>query len=108
MSYQVVAPLVLAQDQSGATHHVYQGGIIQWLSDEQAEHFLAEELVVEIGDEDPVTKDGAKPPKNAGKPVLVDWVVANVVKDDGAEYTEAEAGDLTKPQLWAIVDSIAD
>ena len=50
MTYRVTAPLVLAVDEGGHTHHVYEGGVIEWLSEAQAEHFLAEGLAVKVGD----------------------------------------------------------
>lgn len=49
MSYKVIAPLVLAKDPEGKTHHRYEGEVIQWLSPEQAQHFLGLDLVVEVG-----------------------------------------------------------
>ena len=105
MSYQVVVPLVLAQTQDGQTHHVYQGGVIQWLSDEQAEHFLAEGLVVKV-DDAPADDDDGRPAKSAKNADLVEWLVANVSKDDGSDYTAEELGTLTKAELWAIIDSV--
>lgn len=107
MSYQVIAPCVIARQQGElGNREFYQGGIIPWLSDAQAEHFLSENLVTEIDDGDPAAEDGAKPPKTAAKPVLVDWVVAHALKEDGSEYAEDEASELNKAQLWDIIDSI--
>jgi hypothetical protein len=105
MSYTVTAPLVLAVDPDGHTHHVYQGGVIQWLSDAQREHFLAEKLVEET-DDAAVEPGGEKPGPNATNKVLVAWLVANVAKDDGSDYTEAELKPLNKAQLREIVDSV--
>ena len=45
MGYRVIAPLVVARDQAGMLHHTYEGSYIDWLSDEQAEHFLSLDLV---------------------------------------------------------------
>jgi homoserine kinase len=53
-AYRVDAKLVLAKDKHGRTHHYYSAesgagpSIIEWLSDEQAAHFLAENLVTAI------------------------------------------------------------
>lgn len=58
MSFQVVAPLVLARDQGGHTHHIYRNDVIPWLSDAQREHFLAEGLVVEVDDAADEPADG--------------------------------------------------
>jgi hypothetical protein len=48
-------PLVVAKDQQGKNHHHYQGGFgansgpyIEWLNDEQRQHFLRHKLVIEI------------------------------------------------------------
>lgn len=108
MSYQVVAPLVLARDKEGKTHHVYQGGVIDWLSDDQAEHFIGTGLVVELDAPDAVDEDegDGKPPANATNADLVEWIVANVVKDDGSDYTAEELQGVKKADLRAIVDSV--
>ena len=108
--YQVVAPLVIAKDQEGRPYHVYAGGVIQWLSDEQAAHLLGTGLVVEFGgDETPADSDDGglkKPAANTKKDDLVEWIVANVSKDDGSDYTTVELNGLTKDHLWAIIDSV--
>ena len=95
MGYTVTAPLVLAIDQDGHTHHVYQGGFIEWLSDEQAAHFLREGLVKE-GDDDGGSDDGP-PAKTAPK---ADWVAFAVASG----YDEAEADSMTKADLQALFD----
>jgi hypothetical protein len=91
--YTVTAPLVLAKDEEGHTHHVYQGGIIEWLSDEQAAHFLTEGLVEKTGTSD----DDGKPAKAAPK---ADWVEHAVA--DGYDRDEVEA--MTKADLVALFD----
>lgn len=100
MSYVVTAPLVLAVDQDGQTHHVYKGGVIDWLSDEQAKHFLAEGLVAdsEQGFDNPADDDG-KPAKVATKAVLVDWLM------DHGTYDRDELEDQTKDELWALIEA---
>lgn len=108
-SYKVVAPLVLARDKEDRTHHVYEGGVIDWLSDEQRDHFLDSGLVVEVNaDPDDEDEDGGveKPNRQANKADLVAWLVANVSKDDGSDYTTEELDALTKDQLWALIDSV--
>lgn len=111
MSYQVVAPLVIAKDHEGRPYHVYEGGVIQWLSDEQAAHFLGTGLVVKFGtdgdvDEAPNGEDGDKPAEDATKAELVAWVSANVVKDDGSDYSEAELNRMNKDQLWELINAV--
>lgn len=86
MSYLVTAPLVLAKDQEGHTHHRYQDAVIDWLSDEQASHLLAEGMVEKVDGGD------GPPAKTAPKP---EWVAFAVSK--GAD--EAEANALNKPDL---------
>jgi hypothetical protein len=91
MTYTVTAPLVLAVDRDGHTHHVYQGGEIDWLSKEQKEHFLSEKLVVEGSGDGDSDEDGP-PAKAAPKADWVDYAVAQ-----GADAEEAES--LTKQEL---------
>lgn len=116
MSYQVVAPLVIAKDQAGKLQYVYEGGVIPWLSDEQAEHFLSSGLVVEtdrgVGGSDPAEAagddEGGRPASNANKATLIAWLVANAVKEDGSEYTADELDDLTKADLWDLINAVGD
>ena len=110
MTYRVTAPLVLAVDEGGHTHHVYEGGVIEWLSEAQAEHFLAEGLV-EVVDTAPVADDepgddGDKPPINAKKADLVAWLVDNALKEDGSDYTADDLEPLKVAELRDLVDSV--
>lgn len=89
--FTVTAPLVLAKDEDGHTHHVYQGGVIEWLSDEQEAHFLAEGLVEKAG------SSGGKPAKTAPKADWIEYAVA-----DGYDRDEVEA--MTKADLVALFD----
>lgn len=100
MTYLVVAPLVIARDQAGHSHHVYEGGVIQWLSDEQAKHFLDEGLVRELDDADPDDARvlAGRPSKTATKPVLIDWLA-------GKGFDRDELEDQTKDQLWELIDA---
>ena len=115
MTFVVDAPLVLARDQAGRVHHCYAGAVIPWLSDEQRKHFLDLGLVHEVGevqaDEErsvALQSGGSKPDSEATKPDLIAWVLANVVKDDESEYSEAELKRLTKDDLWALIDGVED
>lgn len=115
MTFVVDAPLVLARDQAGRVHHCYAGAVIPWLSDEQRKHFLDLGLVHEVGevqaDEErsvALESGGSKPDSEATKPDLIAWVLANVVKDDESEYSEAELKRLTKDDLWALIDGVED
>lgn len=108
MSYLVTAPCVIARDQDGKLHHRYEGNVIAWLSDEQAEHFLSTGLVERtdkgVGGSEPAT--GGKPGPDANKPELVEWIYANVAKADGSDYTKTELRALDPEELRAIVDSV--
>lgn len=111
MTYRVTAPLVLAVDEGGHTHHVYEGGVIEWLSEAQAEHFLAEGLAVKVGDAPPVVDDepaadGDKPPANAKKAELVEWLVENALKEDGSDYTADDLSAFKVAELRDLVDSV--
>lgn len=102
----MIAPCVIAKDQEGKNHHRYEGDVIAWLSDEQAEHFIVSELVTEIGT---AADDAGKPDANATNAELIAWIVDNVAKEDGSDYTAEELGSpLKKADLRAIVDSVED
>ena len=98
MSYLVTAPCVVAKDQEGRLHHVYEGGVISWLSDEQAKHFLDSDLVEEtdkgVGGTEPVDEfdDDAPPAKAAPKSDWVDYAVAK-------GYDRAEVEEMTKADI---------
>ena len=100
MSYLVTAPCVVARDQDGRLHHVYEGGVIQWLSPEQAKHFLDSELVEEtskgVGGSEPVDEAEDGPPaKTAPKGDWVDFAVAS-----GYDRDEVEA--MNKADIQAL------
>lgn len=108
MSYQVVAPLVIAKDQDGRLHHVYEGGVISWLSPEQEAHFVDSGLVVKVGgaqpaagpDDDEVSDaDEAldKPKQAAPKASWVEYAVNGAPEDERISEDEAEA--MTKAEL---------
>ena len=48
--FRVTAALVIAKDQAGRLHHCYQGSLLGWLSDQQAQHFLSHNLIERIED----------------------------------------------------------
>lgn len=104
----MAAPLVIAKDQDGRPNHVYQGGIIQWLSDEQAAHFLGTGLVVEVGGS--AAEEGGDeielPAKTANVPVLEDWLIANEVDGDGNAPTREELKPLNKAALWDRINAV--
>lgn len=101
MSYLVTAPCVVAKDQDGRLHHVYEGGVISWLSDEQAEHFLGSNLVEEtnqgVGGSEPVEESDGPPAKSAPKSDWVEYAVA-----DGYDRDEIEA--MNKADIQALFD----
>ena len=110
MTWKVTAPLVLARTESGQTQHVYAGGVVDWLSDEQRDFFLAEGLVAPVGagaSSPAPTADGDRPHAAATKAELVEWLVANAEHADGSSYTEAELRPHTKDQLWELIDAVA-
>lgn len=116
MTFVVDAPLVLARDQGGRVHHRYAGEVISWLDDEQRSHFLSLGLVHEVGDvaassepaPDEPDDTGGRPAEDAKKADLVDWVLANALKEDGSEYSEAELNRLNKDDLRALINSVPD
>ncbi len=101
MTYQVVGPLVIAKDRDRRPYHVYQGGIIQWLSDEQAKHFLDTGLVVKLGDSEPAAEapepvdEDSPPAKSAAKSEWVDYAVAQ-------GYDRDEVEPMSKADIQAL------
>ncbi len=106
MTYKVVAPVVLAVDFNGQTHHVYAGGVIDWLSDEQKAFFLADGLVVT--DEDAPAADGDGPHAAATKAELIAWLVDHAVRPDGSHYTAGSLQPMNKHDLGALIDDAVD
>lgn len=102
--FRVIAPLVIAKDQTGKLHHCYRGTWIPWLDDVQRRHFLSLGLVEELASPDaappPPTLDALveKPKKVAPKE---EWVKFGVSKGNSAAELEA----LTKDEL---VDLLGD
>lgn len=105
MTYKVVAPLVLAVDPDGQRHHVYAGGVIDWLPEDQKSYFLAEGLVVDV-DQPPSSADG-KPHAAATKAELIAWLVDNAVKPDGGDYTPGGLQPHSKDELRALIDAVS-
>jgi hypothetical protein len=111
VTYKVVAPLVLAVDPDGHTHHVYEGGVIEWLSDAQRAHFLAESLVEVVGAA-PASPapgdagDGDKPDDTATKAELIAWLVDNATKPDGSDYTAGALQPHNKDELRGLIDAV--
>lgn len=112
MSYKVLVPCVIARDQGGHSHHYYEGAVIPWLDKDQASRWLDEEQVAKLAAgprDEPAAEpadDGGKPGADAHKPELVEWVYANVAKEDGSDYTKTELRDKSPEELRAIVDSV--
>lgn len=108
--YKVVAPLVLVKDEARRITYAYEGALVRLLPF-QAEQFLAENLVEESDGElsdEPVDGEQAltKPGSTAKKPELVAWVVDNLAKDDGSDYTTDEAEALKVDELRALIESV--
>lgn len=104
MTWKVVAPLVLAAGPDGQVSHVYAGGVIDWLSDAQRDHFLAEGLVVAVSAA--AGADGDKPHAAATKAELIAWLVDNAVKPDGGDYTAGALQPLNKDELRDLIDAV--
>ena len=97
VSYLVTAPCVIAKDQEGKNHHRYEGDVIAWLSDDQADHFIEAGLVEKtdkgVGGSEPA--DDGPPPKTAPKAKWVDYAVASGYdRDEVEEMTKADIQEL--------------
>lgn len=88
MSFVVDAPLVLARDQGDKVHHVYQGGVIAWLSEEQKQHFLSLGLVHEV---DGVDSDDEDWPDESWTRADIDAFSAEQGVDTTGAANKAEA-----------------
>lgn len=104
--YMVTAALVVAKDQRGKNHHIYRGGWIPWLNDEQRAHFLRHNLVVEVdAAPQPAPEPSGEPGDEVAKPKKVapkeEWVRFGVSKGN----SQAELEALTKDEL---VDLLGD
>ena len=101
MSYLVTAPCVIAKDQEGKNQHRYEGDVIAWLSDDQAEHFLDEGLV-ERTDAGVGGSEPAEPEVNDGPPAKsapkADWVEYAVASG----YARAEVEEMNKADIQAL------
>lgn len=108
MTFRVTAPLVLALDQGGRTHHCYEGAVIEWLSPEQKAHFLGAGLVVDLGASDAPhhPEDDGEPHAAATKAELIAWLVENAVKPDGGDYTAGALQPLNKDELRALIEAV--
>lgn len=110
MTYRVVAPLVLVVDQVGQTHHVYAGGVIDWMSDRQRKRFVGEGLVVQTSAPAPAPavagEDGTKPHAAATKAELIAWLVEYADKPDGNSYTAGALQPQNKDELWQLIDAV--
>lgn len=116
MAYRVVAPLVLARDHNGSTHHCYAGAHIEWLPEDQKHLFLELGLVEKIGAEpapvadppvDAGDSDGSgKPHAAATKAELIAWLVEHAVRPDGSDYTAGSLQPQNKDELWALIDAV--
>ncbi|PIJ36740.1 hypothetical protein BMW24_003495 [Mycobacterium heckeshornense] len=99
--YRVIAPLVVAKDQTGRNHHVYAGGWLPWLSDEQRAHFIAHGLVEELdtpataeslGSEQPQPDALKRPARVASKEAWVEYGVSQ-------NHDRSELEALSKQEL---------
>lgn len=101
MAYLTIAPLVLVRVPVGGEYRVdyhYQDSVIPKLTDEQAEHFLAQGLVEQIDD---VVVDDGKPKHTAPKAEWVDYVVLSTANSD-APVSREEAEATSKADLVAL------
>lgn len=109
MPYTVTAPLVVVKDQNDRNHHVYRGGYVPWLNDEQKAHFTRLNLVEEIKPGNhpaPMEFDAGSPPVDAlmEKPKKTapkgDWVQFGISKGNSAAELEA----MSKEDLIELLD----
>ncbi|MGB0971358.1 MAG: hypothetical protein ACPGVG_10395 [Mycobacterium sp.] len=110
--YVLLASALYLRQEDGSRKRYRSGDVVSGLSDEQASRLLTAKAIAVPGREQPAADDdpdaGDKPEPDANKPALVAWLLANVVKDDGSEYSEAALNRLSKPKLWELINSVPE
>lgn len=121
------APILLATTifvlQEGGNYKQYhRGEAVPGLNEEQVERLtkcgalgsasdLESDLfgpVLEPADEGVEDEGVELPVKVANKSVLVDWLVTNASKEDGSDFTADELEELTKDQLWELINATVE
>lgn len=113
MQLRVLAPLVLARDEKGRTHHLYEGAVVDFIDASHAAYLLkngmvaasgsgqpspvvaGDEVVAAVSDGDP-DADLPRPPHIAAKARWVDYAVSQ-------GFSRDEAESMTKEKLIATV-----
>jgi hypothetical protein len=99
MSYKVVVPCVIARDRERHAHHHYEGALIPWLADDQAQRFLDEGLVEKVTGAAPSdSSDDGPPAKTALKEEWVNYVVAKTATTNEPVSVE-DADAMSKADL---------
>lgn len=106
-AYRVTAPLVIVRDETGASHHVYQGGLLPDSADKDHVQQLVDGELVEK-----VKAAPAPEPAPAEKSDKVDDILAEVGddKDKAAAALELEnaKGDKARSSLVSKLEAIAN
>jgi hypothetical protein len=90
-------------------HERYEGAVIDWLNDEQKQHFLEAELVEKIGSaatEPEPADDGGKPGEDAHKPELVEWLVRQRRRRGRQRLHEDGAREEQGSAAGSIIDAV--
>lgn len=109
--YRVTAALVIAKDRSGLLRHWYKGELLDYLNDEQREHFLRMKLVEKITEADLAQSASPAPAQQPGASAIAAFDVdpgvnaevatecvrdldrLNVLRDAGAPTARAALRD---------------
>lgn len=115
--YVLLAEVFYLRQGDGSRKRYRTGDVIEGLNDERVERLLKAGAIARPGDvpaesEPDVAEEAGESdevgdkPADATKPELVEWIYANVAKEDGSDYTKTELRQLSPDELRDIVRSV--
>lgn len=110
--YVLLAEVFYLRQEDGSRKRYRTGDVVDGLNDEQVERLLRAKAIGSADDLEPVDDEtdaeveDEKPTGDDAKPVLVEWVLANVAKADGTDYSKSELNRMNKDELVEIIESV--
>ncbi|UJL29929.1 hypothetical protein HZU38_05360 [Mycolicibacterium vanbaalenii] len=117
--YVLLASVFYQRQQDGTRKRFRRGETVTGLSENSAHRLLKIRAIAPASEVANVASEPVEPVSgvesvtpapgdDATKPDLIAWVLANLVKDDGSEYSEAELRRMNKDDLWALINAVED